>query len=143
VLGFQQVGQPPEGKIRNAELMLQNILSKLGMALGKAPDGIHDAHYGVKNLDALDHELKFVLKPGQNQIFLLFSESHAMALHQDSQNRLHFFDPLFGVVQADSREHMTDFLSDVIERDARSHWRGENRRLQLSELVPGPAFHLR
>ncbi|EJM64378.1 cysteine protease domain, YopT-type [Pseudomonas sp. GM50] len=143
VLGFQHIEQQPyRDKIRNAGPMLLDTLPKLGMTLGKAPDGVRPAHYGMR-MDAIDHELKSVLKPGTNQTFLLLSESHAMALHQDSQNRLHFFDPLFGVVQSDNRENMSSFLCDVFKRDAGNHWRGENRSLQLSEVVPGPAFHLR
>lgn len=144
VLGFQHIEQQPyTDKIRNAGPMLRDTLPKLGMTLGKAPDGVRDAHYHGVQLENLDRDLKLMLKPGQNQTLLLFSQYHAMALHQDSQNRLHFFDPLFGVVQADSREHMTSFLSDVFERDARNHWPGEARRLQISDVVPGPAFHLR
>lgn len=144
VLGFQHIEQQAyRDKIRNAGPMLRDTLPKLGMTLGKAPDGVQDAHYHGVQLENLDRDLKLVLKPGQNQTFLLLSEHHAMALHQDSQNRLHFFDPLFGVVQADSRENLTGFLSEVFERDARNHWQGGSRRLQLSELVPGPAFQLR
>lgn len=142
-LSFQHVEQQRfEDKIQNAAPMLLDTLPKLGMALGKAPDGVHDAHFSV-GLDTFVNELNRLLKPGQDQIFLLFSESHAMALHQDSENRLHFFDPLYGVVQADTPDNMTDFLDDVFNRDARSHWRGNDRRLQLSEIVPGPAFHTR
>lgn len=144
VLGFQQIEQQPyRDKIQNAGPMLRDTLPKLGMTLGKAPDGVRDAHYHGVQLENLDRDLKLMLKPGQNQTFLLFSECHAMALHQDSQNRLHFFDPLFGVVQADSREHMTNFLSDVFERDARAHWSGDGRRLQISDVVPGPTLHFR
>jgi YopT-type cysteine protease-like protein len=143
-LGFQHVEQQPyRDKIRNAGPMLLDILPKLGMTLGKTPNGLRPAHYYGMSLHTLANELKGVLKPGQNQTFLLLSESHAMALHQDSENRLHFFDPLFGVVQANSLEHMTNFLTDVFNRDARNHWRGNEHRFQLSEVVPGPAFHLK
>lgn len=143
VLGFQHLEQQPyTDKIENAGPMLRDTLPKLGMMLGKTPDGAQDAHYRLKP-EAIDQQLKGVLKPGTDQTFLLLSESHAMALHQDRNNHLHFFDPLFGVVQADSREKMSSFLSDVFKRDARNHWRGADHHLQFSEVVPGPAFHLR
>lgn len=144
VLGFQHVEQQAfTDKIRNAGPMLRETLPKLGMALAKGPDGNRDAHYHGVMLQHLDRDLSLVLKPGQNQTFLLLSQHHAMALHQDEQSRLHFFDPLFGVVQADTRQQMTAFLGEAFERDARTHWSDGSRRLQLSELQPGPAFHLR
>lgn len=54
-----------------------------------------------------------------------------------------FFDPLFGVVQADSFSNMSHFLADVFKRDVGTHWRGTEQRLQLSEMVPRADFHLR
>lgn len=143
VLGFQHLEQQRyTEKIQNVGPMLRDTLPKLGMTLGSVTGGARAAHYRLKP-NAIDQALKNVLKPGTDQTFLLFSESHAMALHQDSQDRLHFFDPLFGVVQADNRQQLSSFLIDVFKRDAHNHWQGDDRHLQLAEAVTGPAFHLR
>ncbi|PHN54189.1 peptidase C58 [Pseudomonas syringae] len=143
VMGFQHIEQQAySNKMQNAAPMLLDTLPKLGMTLGKGLGRAQHAHYAVA-LENLDRDLKAVLQPGKDQMLLFLSDSHAMALHQDSQGCLHFFDPLIGVVQADSFSNMSHFLADVFKRDVGTHWRGTEQRLQLSEMVPRADFHLR
>lgn len=143
VLAFQHVEQQAyPGKIENAKPMLLGTLPKLGMTLDKGRGTAQHGHYGIKLAD-LGRDLKTLSQPVKARTFLLLSESHAMALHQDSQGGMHFFDPLFGVVQADNCEKMSSFLADVFKRDTRSHWKGADHRLQISEVVPGADFRFR
>ncbi|RMN27588.1 Type III effector HopN1 [Pseudomonas coronafaciens pv. zizaniae] len=143
VLGFQHIEQRAfKDKTDNAERMLRETLPKLGMTLERSPGSAPPAHRAVM-LNDLAPYLNAVLQPGKNQTLLLLSEHHAMALHQDTQGSLHFFDPLFGVVQADSIERLSRFLSDVFNRDAGSYWSKADRRLQISQVGAGPDFQLR